>query len=286
MVPPRLAPFRGNAQGKQQGRRHVAPTEGGVQHTQRGGVQQHPRHVPAGVVRVCRPRPADPNRASGAGKDGSDPPFFRRSCGTARGGCITGCNTRRYIPPPPSGGVAPVPMYPGGKAPRPAHGPDDEQTRAAPCLTDSSARSWSSAASVSRPPGRGPARFPRPIPWRCSSATTPRTCTAPSSRGTTWLPAWRRGWPANFSSAHPGIWFARMGVSLGLRSRLPTRPLSPSADGWRGCRSGHRRQGPIWTSVRGAGVKADSLAPRGRSGARRLDAGEHTRMVLARRCRQ
>ena len=27
------------------------------------------------------------------------------------------------------------------------------------------------------------------------------------------------------------IWFARMGVSLGLRSRLPTWPLSPSADG-------------------------------------------------------
>ena len=27
------------------------------------------------------------------------------------------------------------------------------------------------------------------------------------------------------------IWFARMGVSVGLRSRLPTWPLSPSADG-------------------------------------------------------
>ena len=35
--------------------------------------------------------------------------------------------------------------------------------RAARCLTDSSARSWSSAASVSRAPGRGPARFPRAI---------------------------------------------------------------------------------------------------------------------------
>ena len=57
---------------------------------------------------------------------------------------------------------------------------------AAPCLTDSSARSWSAAASVSGAPGRGPARFPRPIPWRSWSATTPRTCTAPSSRGTTW----------------------------------------------------------------------------------------------------
>ena len=60
------------------------------------------------------------------------------------------------------------------------------------------------------------------------------------------------------------IWFARMGVRVGRRFRLPTWPLSPSADGWRGCRSGHRRQGPIWTSVR----------------------DEHTRMVLARRCRQ
>ena len=27
------------------------------------------------------------------------------------------------------------------------------------------------------------------------------------------------------------IWFARMGVSLGLRSRLPAWPLSPTADG-------------------------------------------------------
>ena len=37
---------------------------------------------------------------------------------------------------PAVGGVAPVSMYPGGKAPRPARGPDDEQRRAARCLTD------------------------------------------------------------------------------------------------------------------------------------------------------
>ena len=60
-----------------------------------------------------------------------------------------------------------------GKAPRPARGPDDQQRRAAPGLTDSSARSWSSAASVSGAPGRGPARFPRPIPWRCSPLPHP-----------------------------------------------------------------------------------------------------------------
>ena len=33
---------------------------------------------------------------------------------------------------------------------RPARGPDDEPRRAAPCLTDSSARSWSSARSITR----------------------------------------------------------------------------------------------------------------------------------------
>ena len=39
----------------------------------------------------------------------------------------------------------------------------DEQRRAAQCLTDSSARSWAAAASVSPAPGRGPTHFPRPI---------------------------------------------------------------------------------------------------------------------------
>ena len=72
-----------------------------------------------------------------------------------------------------------------GRLPRPHAGRTTSSDERRECLTDSSARSWSSAASVSRPPGRGPARFQRPIPWRCSSATTPRTCIAPSSRGTT-----------------------------------------------------------------------------------------------------
>ena len=49
----------------------------------------------------------------------------------------------------------------------------------------------------------------------------------------------------------------------------------------RGCMSEHRRQEPIWTSVRGAGVKAVRPAERGRSEATRLDVGEHTRTLLA-----
>ena len=48
----------------------------------------------------------------------------------------------------------------------------------------------------------------------------------------------------------------------------------------RGCMSEHRRQEPIWTSVRGAGVKAVSPAERGRSEATRLDVGEHKRTLL------
>ena len=38
---------------------------------------------------------------------------------------------------------------------------------------------------------------------------------------------------------------------------------------------------PVWTSVRGAGVKAVSPAERGRSEATRLDVGEHMRTLLA-----
>ena len=45
--------------------------------------------------------------------------------------------------------------------------------------------------------------------------------------------------------------------------------------------SEHRRQEPVWTSVRGAGVKAVSPAERWRSEATRLDVGEHTRTLLA-----
>ena len=45
--------------------------------------------------------------------------------------------------------------------------------------------------------------------------------------------------------------------------------------------SGHCRQEPGWTSVRGADVKAVSPAERGRSEATRLDVGEHTRTLLA-----
>ena len=197
----------------------MAIREGGVWHTTRPFF--------AVLVRVFRPRPDDTSRASGEGLDGSDPPFLTAGAVSRWGGCGTRCGT----PTPPAGGVAPVRMYPCGKAPRPARGPDDQPHRSARCVTHSSAPSWSSAASVPRAPGRGRACSPRPTPWPCSSATTRRTCTRRSSPGTTSRQAWPCSSRANFSSARRGSGAPRMGVSFGLRSRLPAWPLSPTATG-------------------------------------------------------
>ena len=59
----------------------------------------------------------------------------------------------------------------------------DGQRRATRCLTDSSARSWSSAASVSPAPRRGPARFPRPIlDARLDDGSRVAICVPPATR--------------------------------------------------------------------------------------------------------
>ena len=155
--------------------RFVIATEGGVSHPT----------LPffAVFVRVFRPRPCDPIRASGEGKYGSDPPLSTAGADRRRGGYHTGYHTRYHTPPHAfGGGVAPVLFIPAGRLP----GPRAAGRRRARCLTDSSARCLSSAASVSRALGRGPARSQTAIPWRCSSASTRRCSTAPSSPGTTW----------------------------------------------------------------------------------------------------
>ena len=146
MVPRPLDRSGVEAQGEAGGEHNLTRTPGGVSGNQRGGVSGPPLPLFAVVVRVCRPRPADPNRASGEGEDGSDPPFCAAGAARRRRGYQARCQAPCQTPPPAFGGVAPVCMYPCGKAPRPARGPDDEQRRAAPCLTDSSAPSWSSAA--------------------------------------------------------------------------------------------------------------------------------------------
>ena len=146
MVPPHRTPFRGRPRGRLRGRENGTRTAGGCPKNRQGGVSHPPLPLFAVVVRVFVLRPADPNRASGEGKDGSDPPLLTAGAVRQEGGCPTPCPHRVSHPPPAVGGVAPVCRYPCGKAPRPARGPDDQQRRAARCLTDSSARSWSSAA--------------------------------------------------------------------------------------------------------------------------------------------
>ena len=183
------------------------------------------------LVRVFRPRPDDTSRASGEGLDGSDPHFLTAGAVSRWGGCGTRCGTWCGTPTPPSGGVAPVRMYPCGKAPRPARGPDDQPHRSARCVTHSSAPSWSSAASVPRAPGRGRACSTRPTPWPCSSATTRRTCTRRSVAWYDVAPGVAVFIAGQFLISPSRIWCARMGVSLGLRSNLPAWPLSPTATG-------------------------------------------------------
>ena len=177
--------------------------------------------------RTTRTAPAE------SGEDGSDPPFLTAGAVSRWGGCGTRWGTGWGTPtPPPPGGVAPVRIYPCGKAPRPARGPDDRPHRAARCLTHSYAPSWSSAPSAPRAPERGRACFPRADPMAVLVRYhTPNYYAA--------VVAWyyvaaRRGrvpHAGQFLISTSRIWFARMGVSLGLRSRLPAWPLSPTADG-------------------------------------------------------
>ena len=86
-------------------------------------------------------------------------------------------------------------MYPCGKAPRPARRPDDQPHRAARCVTHSSGL-----------PGHR--RHQRRVRLDVAGFLTGQFVISPSR-----------------------IWFARMGVSLGIRSRLPAWVLSPTADG-------------------------------------------------------
>ena len=183
MVPLVSVPFHGRAQGRAQGRRNATRTHGGGVAIREGVVWHTTRPFFAVPVLVFRPRPDDTRRASGEGLDGSDPPFL-----------TAGAVSRL-------GGVAPVRMYPCGKAPRPARGPDDQPHRAARYVTHSSAPSWSSATSAPRAPGRGRACSPRPTPWPCSSATPRRTCTRRSLPGTTS----RRAWPLSPTADGPAI---------------------------------------------------------------------------------
>ena len=125
--------------------------------------------------------------------------------------------------PPAWGGGRPVRMYPCGKAPRPARGPDDQPHRAGP-IRDALLRAFLvigdiSAACAWTWPGVFPKADPVAVLVRYH---TPNVYAA--------VVAWYDVAPGvavfltgQFLISTSRIWCVRMGVSLGLRSRLPAQ---------------------------------------------------------------
>ena len=122
MVPPGRASFRGNAQGNAQGNENATRKWEGVWQEQTGGVWHTPRPFSAVAIRVFRPRPDDLNRASGEGRDGSDPPFLTAGAVRRMGGVWHAAWHAVWHIPPAFVGVAPVLMYPAGRLPGPHAG--------------------------------------------------------------------------------------------------------------------------------------------------------------------
>ena len=153
MLPAVFGPFRGNARGNAEGNRNAPQTLGGVGHA-----------TPSFYAVAIRVFVLDRTTRAAPGERRERPPLFDRWRGQPMGwvwhpvGHLVG-HTHS-----PAGGVAPVRIYPCGKAPRPARGPDDQPHRAARCVTHSYAPSWSSAPSAPRAPERGRACFPRLTP--------------------------------------------------------------------------------------------------------------------------
>ena len=164
----------------------------------------------------------------------------------------------------PHPGSLPSGCIPAGRLTDPARGPDGPPARGAEWAIDCSAPFWSSAAAVPRPRGHDQARFPRPIPWRSSSAFTRRTFTAPSSRGTTSRPAWPASSPGNCSSVRHGLgspgWASVCGAGHGPH-------VATFAHGRRAGQRDWRARFPV---IRTADLAPDlGAGPRARRGDRR-----------------
>ena len=105
-------PCQGAGQGAGQ-RKWYAQTGGGVPKGE-GGVYHTTFHFSAGFVRVFRPRPDDPNRASGEGETGATPPFSPLAR-FGEGGVSHPVYHRVYHTPPPSWGSLPSLCIPAGR---------------------------------------------------------------------------------------------------------------------------------------------------------------------------
>ena len=121
MVPRPLDRSGVEAQGDAWGEQNLTRTQGGVSQKQQGGCPIPPFHCVAVVVRLFVLRPADPNRASGEGRDGSDPPFCAAGAARRRGGVRHGVR-HRVSPPSPSGRSLPSVCILAGRLPGPHAG--------------------------------------------------------------------------------------------------------------------------------------------------------------------
>ena len=126
MVSPVSGPFRGRAQGSDNGTRK----QGGVYQQEKEGCTTPPSIFSPSLFglfvldRTTRTAPAE------RGETGATPPFRPLARFGEGGGVPPGVPPG--VPHPPAVvGVAPVSMYPCWKAPSPARGQDDERRRAA-----------------------------------------------------------------------------------------------------------------------------------------------------------
>ena len=122
----------GQGAGQAAGQGFVDADVGGGVYKSRGGVSTDTAPLPAGFARAFGAKPDSTSRASGEGLDGSDPPFLTAGAVSRGGGVSTLVSTLVSTIPPLSVGVAPVSIYPCGKAPRPARWPDDDERREHP----------------------------------------------------------------------------------------------------------------------------------------------------------
>ena len=230
MVPPFRAPFRGRLRGRLRGREHGTRTEGGVSQKQPGGCPIPPFHCSLslfGLFVLDRP-----TRTAPAERDetGATPPF-RPLARFGEGGVYHPVYHRVYHHPPPrrrGGRSRPhVSLLEGSPARARAGRPDtpsgamiDRLLRAVLVIGDvSAACAWTW-------PGAFPEADPVAVLVRFH---TPNVYAA--------VVAWYYVAPGvavliagQFFISTARIWFARMGVRVGLRSRLPAWPLSPAAD--------------------------------------------------------
>ena len=236
MVPPNRAPLRGRLRGGLRGRENRTRTEGGVSQKQPGGVSHPPFHCSPslfGFVVLDRPTRTAPAERGETGAT----PLFHRWRGSASGGVSHPVSHRVSHPPPAVGEVAPVCMYPCGKG-SPARTRAGRRAATSRPMLDRLIRAFLVVGGVSVASAwTWPGAFPEADPWRCSSATTPRMCIAPSSRGTTSRPAWPWSSPGNCSSAHRGsgspgwasVWGAGPAFRAGRFRLRPTGRRSSSA---------------------------------------------------------